>query len=305
MTSDKFIFPAPFLYFKIMSRANGNKQKLKILLTGTALYCAAVFSSYGQNDTGVKINELFLRATATCPEWFELINTGNMPVNIKGWYVGHPGDSSVVSAEDAIIPAAGFLVVAKDSAQFASAFPAQRHAIQPQHWHSLDNYHDTLMLWSDSGTVCDSVGWDYRWFPGWTNQSLSRVSMQASGFDRTAWVMSENPTPGQANPEVTWRAANAATLDISPLSFTPNNDGKDDYLSIRIMLPPGATAGLAVYGIDGRKYYEVATVVSPEILWNGKTGGGASVPCGPFFVIAEVKNNNRTQIIRKKGVLWR
>jgi hypothetical protein len=288
-----------------MSRANGNKQKLKILLTGTAICCLGAFHAYGQNDTGVRINELFLRATASCPEWLELVNTGNGPVNIKGWYIGHPGDSSLVSSVDEIIPAAGFLVVTRDSVQFCSAFPALRHARQPQHWHSLDNYHDTLMLWSASGAVCDSAGWDYRWFSGWTGQSLSRVSMQVSGFDRTAWVLSENPTPGQANPEVAWRAANAATLDISPLSFTPNNDGKDDYLSIRIMLPAGATAALAVYGFDGRKYYEVATVFSPEILWNGKTGTGAVVPCGPFFVIAEVKNNGRTQIIRKKGVLWR
>jgi hypothetical protein len=285
-----------------MSRANGNKQKLKILLTGTTLCCAAVFSSYGQNDSGVRINELFLRATASCPEWLELINTGNMPVNIKGWYVGHSGDSSEISAEDAIIPAAGFLVVAKDSVQFVSAFPAQRHSIQPQHWHSLDNYHDTLMLWSASGTVCDSVGWDYRWFPGWANQSLSRVSMQISGFQRTAWVLSGNPTPGQTNPEVALRAVTSATLDIGPIPFTPNNDGRDDYLSIRLMLPLGATGSVAVYGFDGRKYYEV---VSQEILWNGKTGSGALVPCGPFFVIAEVKNNGRTQIIRKKGILWR
>jgi hypothetical protein len=304
MTSDKFIVPAPFLYFKIMLRANHDKQKLRILLTEVAVFCLLAFSANAQNDTSVKINELFPRATASCPEWTELFNAGSAPVNVRGWYVGRPGDSSLITAGDAMIPGGGFLVMTKDTVQFYAAFPAVRHAVQPQHWHSLDNYHDTLMLWDANGVPRDSVGWDYRWFTAWENQSLSRVSFRVSGFDRTAWVLAENPTPGQPNPEVVWRSATAASLEIGPIPFTPNNDGRDDYLSIKLMLPPGATGSIAVYGFDGRKYYDVATVVSPEILWNGKTGSGATVPCGPFFVIAEVNNGGSKIVIRKKGVLW-
>jgi hypothetical protein len=131
------------------------------------------------------------------------------------------------------------------------------------------------------------------------------VSFRASGLDRTAWVLSENPTPGDSNPEASWRAATSASLDIGPIPFTPNNDGKDDYLSIKLMLPPGATGSVAMYGFDGRKYYGIAPVVSPEVLWNGKTGSGAIVPNGPFFVIAEITNNGVKSVMRKKGVLWR
>jgi len=292
-----------------MLRANHDKQKLKILLTevatSVAFSCLLAFSVHGQNDTAVKINEIFPRATESCPEWIELFNSGSAPVNLRGWNIGRPGDSSLISAGDATIPAGGFLVVTRDTVQFDAAFPAVRHAVQPQHWHALDNYHDTLVLWDAGVIVCDSAGWNYQWFSAWANQSLSRVSMRVSGFDRTAWALSGNPTPGDSNPEVSWHAVAAASLDIGPLPFTPNNDGRDDYLSIKLMLPPGATGGIAVYGFDGRKYYDVATVVSPEILWNGKTGSGAPVPCGPFFVIAEVNNNGSKSVIRKKGVLWR
>jgi hypothetical protein len=288
-----------------MSCAKGNKQKQKILRLCIVLGSCAVFSVAGQADTSVKITELFPRATAQCPEWLELTNTGTAAISLQGWYIGRPGDSSLVTPGNVVIPANGFLVLAKDSVQFETAFPAIRGAIQPQHWHSLDNYHDTLMLWNAGGIRSDSVGWDYRWFGAWTNQSLSRVSMSVSGYDRAAWVLSENPTPGQSNPEVTWHTAAAASLDIGPIPFSPNSDGKDDYLSIRLTLPPGTTGGIALYGFDGRKYYEVTPVVSPEILWNGRSGNGVAVPCGPFFVVAEVKNGGHTQMIRKKGVLWR
>jgi hypothetical protein len=292
-----------------MLRANRDKQKLKILLTevaaAAAFCCILAFSAYGQGDTGVKINELFPRATESCPEWIELFNGGSGTVNLRGWYIGRPGDSSLISNADVMVPAGGFLVITRDTVQFDVAFPALRHSVQPQHWHSLDNYHDTLVLWNANGVVSDSAGWDYRWFAAWANQSVSRVSFRMSGFDRTAWVLAENPTPGQPNPEVVWRAATAASLDIGPIPFTPNNDGRDDYLSIKLMLPPGATGGIAVYGFDGKKYYEAMPVVSPEILWNGKTGSGAQVSCGPFFVVAEIKSNGRSQVIRKKGVLWR
>lgn len=292
-----------------MSCANNDKQKLRILLTevGTsiAFCCLLAFSANGQNDTAVKINEVFPRATAACPEWIELFNTGTAGVNLRGWYIGRAGDSSLVSAGDVMVGAGGFCILTRDTVQFASAFPAAGRVLQPQHWHALDNYHDTLTLWDASGIVCDSAGWNYQWFPGWLNQSLSRVSVHASGFDRTAWALSGNPTPGDSNPEVSWHAVSAASLDIGPIPFTPNNDGKDDYLSIKLLLPAGSTGSVAVYGFNGRKYYEVAAIVSPEILWNGKTGNGVLVPGGPIFVVAEVKNNGHTQIIRKKGVLWR
>lgn len=288
-----------------MSCAKGHKQK-NPFAAGILLGCLAVLSVRAQGDTTVRINEIFPRATAQCPEWLEMANPGNSPVSLQGWYVGRPGDSSLISAGNPVIVAGGFLIITKDSTQFESAFPAVRGAVQPQHWHSLDNYHDTLLLWDARGVVRDSVGWDYRWFTSWTTQSLSRVSMKVAGYDKTAWVLSPNPTPGQPNPEVAWRTATAASLDISPIPFSPNNDGKDDYLSIKIMLPPGATGSIAIYGFDGKKYYEVAAVVSPEILWNGRTGNGSIVPCGPFFVIVETfGNNGTTQTIRKKGVLWR
>jgi hypothetical protein len=280
-------------------------KKQKSLPAAIVFYFLFALTVFGQNDTTVKINELFPRATESCPEWLELINSGSAAVNLKGWYIGRPGDSSLISAVDVMIPAGGFLVITRDTVQFGSFFPAVRRAIQPQHWHGLDNYHDTLVLWSATGVVCDSAGWDYRWFPGWANKSLSRVSIRVSGFDRTAWVASENPTPGDSNPEASWHAAAAASLDIGPIPFTPNNDGRDDYLTIRFMLPPGGSGSIAVYGFDGRKYYEVAAIGSREILWNGKTGSGALVPCGPFFVVAEIKSNGRSQVIRKKGVLWR
>jgi hypothetical protein len=289
-----------------MSCAKHDKQKPGILLTEVAFFFFLAISAGAQNTTAVKINEIFPRATASCPEWFELFNTGTAAANLRGWSAGRPGDSSMISAGDVIVSPGGFCIVTRDTVQFDSAFPAAGRAIEPQHWHALDNYHDTLMLWDISGAVSDSAGWNYQWFPGWINQSLSRVSTTASGFDRSAWALSQNPSPGDSNPEVSWRASASATLDISPIPFTPNNDGKDDYLSIRLKLPPGATGSVAVYGFNGRKYYEIATVVSPEILWNGKTASGALVPCGPFFVIAETTNmNGAKSVIREKGILWR
>jgi hypothetical protein len=290
--------------------ANFKIQKPTVLILAAGSLLAWTFASHGQIDTAVKINEVFPRATASCPEWIELFNTGNTTINLRGWYMGHKGDSSLVSAGDVMVRPGGFCVVTRDTTQLSAAFPAAGLAIQPAHWHALDNYHDTLMLWDAGGIVCDSAGWDYRWFSptgsAWVNQSLSRVSVRVSGFDRTAWVLSANPTPGDSNPEVAWRAAASVSLDIGPIPFTPNNDGRDDYLSIKLMLPAGATGSIAIYGFDGRKYYEVAPVVSPEILWNGKTSNGSTVPNGPFFVVAQTSGNNGSKsVIRKKGVLWR
>ena len=252
----------------------------------------------------VHINEIFPRAHDS-PEWLELYNGSDAPINVKGWHYGKNDDSVVVSLSDQMILSRGFLVLTKDIAAFSSVYPDVQNVIQLPHWYTLDNYHDTIVLWDASAVARDTAAWDSKWFSSWTTQDLSRVTMTLSGMDKRSWVLSDNPSPGKQNPETTWHAAAVSALEIGPVPFTPNNDGKDDYLVISLLLAPGASATVSIYGFDGKKYYEIANVLTPQILWNGNTSSGLKMPCGPFFVVAEVNNNGVKSIIRKKGVLWR
>jgi hypothetical protein len=255
-------------------------------------------------DAAVVVNEIYPRATSQCSEWIELHNTSDSPVSLKGWHIGHVDDSVLISASDIFISAKGFLVITKDSLLFLSRYPASRPVLQPLRWHTLDNYHDTILLFDNTGSIVDSAAYDSKWFADFSDQSIARVSLTASPCLPGTWVAAQKATPDQPNPESVWRNTSDVSMDIAPIPFTPNNDGKDDYLSIRLQIPSTVTVDVSIYGMDGKKYWEANAVSSPQTLWNGQTSTGSYAPNGPFFVVCEVRGNVK-KIIRKKGILWR
>jgi hypothetical protein len=286
-----------------MYRAAGLKQKL--IFAAAALLWGALQHLQAQTaGSGLKISELFPRAQTDCPEWFEITNTSSLPLDLKGCKYGDADDTCVITNQDVAVQPGGFAVLTKDNVLFSAKYPAITAVVQPLRWHAIDNYHDTMVVWDSAGSLQESVGWDYRWFDGWTSQSLARVSFEKSGLARDAWVVAVNASPGQPNSEAAWRA-DGASLDIGPIPFTPNSDGKDDYLSIRLSFPASATVLVSIYGFDGRKYLDLQQPLLPQVLWNGTSASGGIVPAGPFYVVMEVNDSGRRQVIRRKGILWR
>jgi hypothetical protein len=253
----------------------------------------------------LKINELFPRAQTDDPEWFELVNSSPMPININNWRYGNSESSFPITQEDIVVGPGQFLVITKDKTLFTRRFPAISCVCQPDAWHALDNYKDTLCLWNNKGALCETVAYNYAWFDNWTDQSLERVSVARDGASNASWVVAFKPSPGQPNATGLLRATQTPSLDIGPIPFTPNNDGKDDFLSIRCVLPAAYTAILAIYGFNGKKYCDVPTGLQPQYLWDGKTSNAGAAPVGPFFVVATIKNGTQTLVLRKKGILWR
>jgi hypothetical protein len=296
-----------FILGKIMSCAPFIKQKLPLVLIGFFLPACLSFQVLGQaaTDCTIKISELFPRAAADCPEWFELVNTGGAAVSIGNWHFGHADDTALVMGSEYMVAPGAYIIVTKDKTLFSRKYPALTRVVQPQQWLTMDNYRDTLCLWDAGSVQCECVCWDYRWFDGWTGQSLERVSLQRSGDNGAAWAIGSSPSPGQPNASAALRDVAAAALDIGPVPFTPNGDAKDDYLSVTLSLPAATTASVSIYGFDGRKYLDLPAAQAGQFLWNGTDMAGHPAPIGPFFVVAEVHGAGQKTVLRKKGVLWR
>lgn len=103
-----------------------------------------------------------------------------------------------------------------------------------------------------------------------------------------------------------YRLVDKPFFDIGPVPFTPDNDGKDDYLQISLKLPLSySIVSLAIFSFNGRMVYEVNDIKQGVFLWNGKERNGKPVINGPIFVAAELKYPKGTMKLLKKGVLWR
>jgi hypothetical protein len=256
--------------------------------------------------SAIKITEVFPRAAADEPEWFEVANISSMPINLKGWRFGTAEDSMVLSDADVVVRPSEFRVIARDRALFLRRYPLPAGLVTaPPSWVALDNYDDTLRLWNSRGNPQEAICWHNEWFASWKGGSLERVSTDRSGLDKNAWAVAVNPSPGMPNGSTAWRFAAQATVDIGPAPFTPNGDGANDYLAITLSLPAAATASIAIYGFDGRKIRDVAGPAQQTYRWDGRGDDGRPALPGPFFVVVRIQDDRGLHTVRKKGVLWR
>ncbi|MBD3343567.1 MAG: hypothetical protein GF401_00720 [Chitinivibrionales bacterium] len=309
-TSSEIIHPAPFpasqgisylsctlpldsVAYRFLIDDNGNRHSFPLDLSPVWTPLPAI-----------KISEVFPKAT-TIPEWFEITNVSSMPINLRNWRFGNSEDTELLSSSDILLEKGTHLIITKDMNAFTDAFPAISSVIQPGHWHTLNNYDDTLMLWNNEGTVMETACYHNEWFDAWQYQSLERVSCDDPGCAGDTWVVARRPTPGQPNESSTWRDTRKASLSIGPIPFTPNDDTDNDSLMIRLGLPPGARLTLSIYGFDGKKLYDFAVPPQKSVTWNGNKNNGQPAPAGPFFLVAEIDHGGTTTLIRKKGILWR
>ncbi len=62
--------------------------------------------------TGVVVNEIMYAPSSPEPEWIELVNRGNDPVNLKKWQISDATASRhILPATDIILPAGGYLLL--------------------------------------------------------------------------------------------------------------------------------------------------------------------------------------------------
>jgi len=252
----------------------------------------------------VRVSELFPRATAAVPEWIELVNTCAMPVNLKHWRFGNGESSDTAIPADLVLGPSAYLVLTADRAAFLAAYPAVRSVAQPPHWHTLDNWRDSVVLWDAGGSVRERVWYESGWFTQWSGGSLERIDVEREGTPAGSWAVAARPTPGMPNGSAAWRDTDAPSCAIGPTPFTPDRDGRDDLLAIRLKLPGSMAASVTIYGFNGRPMKRFAGTAA-EYYWDGRTDTGEPAPAGPFFVVVELASPDRTAVLRSKGVLWR
>jgi hypothetical protein len=94
-------------------------------------------------------------------------------------------------------------------------------------------------------------------------------------------------------------------LSLSPAVISPNGNGVNDSLRLRVSSRPGALLGLRAYAWGGRLvgWKRIRTGVSargPELAWNGTTSSGHALPDGSYLVTVCYKDSGR--LLPARGV---
>ena len=106
------------------------------------------------------INEILYAPLPGRPEWVELVNAGNAPLDVRGWMLRDAtAPLPVISEQSLIIPVGGFLVVGKDSAIADDYGAGELVFCVMARMPSLNNTGDDLALLRPDSTLAGVSHW--------------------------------------------------------------------------------------------------------------------------------------------------
>lgn len=155
-----------------------------------------------------------------------------------------------------------------------------------------------LAVLDRQGLAIDEAAYDEHWhFPMIAEKkgvSLERISYDESGLSKENWMSASYPvrfgTPGYQNSQYHQRGIINGKIEVSPVVFSPNLDGLDDYCFIDYHFDQaGYMATIEVYDYGGNR---VRVLLNNQlsgqkgrIRWDGITDGGKLASPGNYIIL--------------------
>jgi len=224
----------------------------------------------------ILINEVMFAPLGNEPEWIELVNASNNPVNLKDWTIGdiYPlQTNALITDKDLTISPNEFLVIAKDSA-IKNYYHDINSKIIVAGFGTLNNSEDGIVVFDFSGSMIDSLHYKGTWGSSRGN-SLERLSLTSLTNDSTNWVpsLSENKgTPGEANSIINISSYKRNSLIINEIMFDPGEDNSEFIEFLNLSNGDINIGGWKILTGEKSKY---------EL-----SGTNKLLPAGSFFVLA-------------------
>ena len=251
------------------------------------------------NEPGpVLINEIMYSPSPGDPEWVEIVNRSSNPVQIIGWTFEDSKDRFIFCSDSITIQPDSFAVIVSDSSAFRTVWPdVQCPLLQPSGWPVLNNntqqgmeWADILMLRESTLSVMDYVPYDDDW-GGSSGVSLEKLNPDFSGYESTDWSScASGGTPGAINSCSAGSGSGSGEfLDYYPDPFSPDEDGRDDVLTIEMNFQhPENEVTLEIYNVQGRLLLKLLNReicgLSKIITWNGTGENGGRLPVGRYII---------------------
>ncbi len=109
----------------------------------------------GNNFNDVVLNELMYAPSSGEPEWIELFNKTDSPLNLKKWRIKDLTTTATITNNDIIIPPASFIILTDDSS-IINFYNISSEIIQ-LNLPSLNNTGDAIAILDSLGVLIDSV----------------------------------------------------------------------------------------------------------------------------------------------------
>ncbi|WP_337866984.1 lamin tail domain-containing protein [Ignavibacterium sp.] len=146
------------------------------------------------------INEIMYAPSSGQPEWVEVFNKSESPINLKNWKFADATTSVTITNSDFILQPDSFVVLTADSS-ILNFFPVGSPIIKIS-VPALNNTGDAVVIKDSINTLIDSVNYFPSWGGNTGGKSLERIIKDNPSNDPQNWKTSQsifNATPGKIN----------------------------------------------------------------------------------------------------------
>jgi hypothetical protein len=201
-----------------------------------------------------------------------------------------PGDYLLVTG-DADYLGLNYLVKNPDAIHVITSMP------------SFPDDKGNVILLNFQGNITDEVvytkSWHFALLDDENGVSLERIDPDGPSQEATNWHSAASTagygTPTYKNSQFKLLQRINASIETTPKVFSPDNDGRDDILTIQYKTTePGYVANINIYDANGRP---VKTLVSNAILglqgswnWDGLDNKKMKLPVGTYVILTDLFN---------------
>jgi hypothetical protein len=268
------------------------------------------------------VNEVMFKPAGSDCEWIELANPSGADLNLRGWTLEDSGARpKVITDSELEVAPDGFVVLVEDESAFRAAYGESSGVVclRPQGgWPTLNDvdgtagFADAVVVRDEFGTAVDSMAYRAAWSkPG---VSIERIDPRMPSPDPSNWSPhygGPGGSPGSHNSVSFFLPRGGRILNLSPSTFSPDGDGRDDLLAVSVRFSGRAAVTLAAYDVNGRR---VRRLLDGDVIdaaritfWDGKDDDGVSVPIGVYIIAAEasVVGSDRASRAKAAAILIR
>ena len=238
------------------------------------------------------------------PEWIELYNFSEHPIEILSGYITDAATSKKISKLK--INSYSFLVITKDTSALLQIrnIPPDCQIVEAS-IPTLNNTTDCITLRNADSTLIDSVYYNMNW--GKKGISLERRYINEPAVSSTNWSPSVSPNGATAGYEnsIIIKYDTVKALTASPNPFSPFSSEGETVCNISYKLPyEYAKINLTIYDVGGNLIKKIAnnelSSVIGNYIWDGRNSDGYNVSVGPYILLLEATDEKSEKYHNEK-----